>query len=324
VNDRRLARPVLGTGKLDEVGDAVSRARAVTRTVSAAMAWSAGRVGTAALPPSASSSGDFMDWVYWLVFVATAALVVFVYNRRLPGRSVIPGVLLGLVVGLVWPFTLWIVIGFWWHWRGRPDPRATAATTAQLQQARGFAEQAEREGMHTSAAYWHAEAQRLTAQHDQDRGAPVSPGRTAKIAATCAVATVAALVVFGLAVGPPPEATTDIASDPTHEPASPTTATTRPAAPPTTQPPRPAKPATPVAMVVDVIDGDTVDVALDAGGTERVRVLGINAPEMSGREQCWGREAADFAERTLVDSGCSLNRTGRKTTATPTAVRCAM
>lgn len=252
-----------------------------------------------------------MDWVYWLGFVATAALLVFVYNRRLPGRSVIPGVVLGLVVGLVWPFTLWIVIGFWWHWRGGPDPRATAATRAQLQQARGFAEQAEREGMHVSAAYWNSETQRLSAQQDQDPGARVSAGRTARIAATCAAATVATLVVFGLAVDPPPETTPDMAgAEPTHESEAPAMPGTRPA-PATTQPPTPTQPAAPVVTpngtVVDVIDGDTVDVALDGGGTERVRVLGIDTPEMFGGEQCWGREASDFAERTLAGQRVRLD-----------------
>ncbi|MQA13024.1 MAG: nuclease [Pseudonocardiaceae bacterium] len=63
----------------------------------------------------------------------------------------------------------------------------------------------------------------------------------------------------------------------------------------------------PNGTVVDVIDGDTVDVAVDGGGTKRVRVLGIDTPEMFGAEQCWGREASDFAERTLAGQRVRLD-----------------
>lgn len=55
--------------------------------------------------------------------------------------------------------------------------------------------------------------------------------------------------------------------------------------------------------VTNVVDGDTVDVATSAGGTARVRVIGIDTPETKRPEtpvQCWGPEATDFA-RSLLD-----------------------
>ena len=55
--------------------------------------------------------------------------------------------------------------------------------------------------------------------------------------------------------------------------------------------------ATPVSsgVVEDVIDGDTVDLTI-GGRTERVRLLGVDAPESVAPqvpEQCYGREASD-------------------------------
>lgn len=55
------------------------------------------------------------------------------------------------------------------------------------------------------------------------------------------------------------------------------------------------------AQVVAVIDGDTLDVAL-AGRRERVRLLGVDAPETvdPGRPVgCFGPEAAAFTQRRL-------------------------
>ena len=53
------------------------------------------------------------------------------------------------------------------------------------------------------------------------------------------------------------------------------------------------------ALVVRVIDGDTLDVSLD-GKTERVRLLGIDTPEMRHDEQPeepYAREAKTYARR---------------------------
>jgi len=77
------------------------------------------------------------------------------------------------------------------------------------------------------------------------------------------------------------------------QPAQPAaTATPRPAA---TATPRPAAAASVPdgwAMVTRVIDGDTVDVSLyPSGATERVRIVGINTPELSPR-QCYALESA--------------------------------
>jgi hypothetical protein len=43
-----------------------------------------------------------------LGWVATAALITILWARRRPGRSIVPGLLLGVVSGLLWPVTLWI------------------------------------------------------------------------------------------------------------------------------------------------------------------------------------------------------------------------
>ena len=50
-----------------------------------------------------------------------------------------------------------------------------------------------------------------------------------------------------------------------------------------------------------VVDGDTVDVVDDARGRLRVRVLGIDTPETKGTEECWGRQATEFATATLMN-----------------------
>lgn len=53
--------------------------------------------------------------------------------------------------------------------------------------------------------------------------------------------------------------------------------------------------------VTRVIDGDTVDVSSGGGATERVRILGIDTPEVYGGVECWGPEASRFATATLLD-----------------------
>lgn len=70
----------------------------------------------------------------------------------------------------------------------------------------------------------------------------------------------------------------------------PTTSTTAAAATTTTsaQKPVPVPPGWSAAMVVDVIDGDTIDVRLGSGGVERVRLIGTNSPEGG---ECYADEA---------------------------------
>ena len=54
------------------------------------------------------------------------------------------------------------------------------------------------------------------------------------------------------------------------------------------------------ARIVDVVDGDTVDVRILPGGPRsRVRLLGIDTPEVYGGVECGGRAASRFTKRTL-------------------------
>ncbi|MDD5725975.1 MAG: thermonuclease family protein [Patescibacteria group bacterium] len=58
------------------------------------------------------------------------------------------------------------------------------------------------------------------------------------------------------------------------------------------------------AAVVRVVDGDTIDVKLDAEPNKeyKVRLLGVNTPETVDPRrpvQCFGKEASDFTKHTL-------------------------
>lgn len=44
--------------------------------------------------------------------------------------------------------------------------------------------------------------------------------------------------------------------------------------------------------VSDVVDGDTIDVSLNSGVTERIRLIGIDTPEVYGGAECGGPEAS--------------------------------
>ncbi|MFZ9629805.1 MAG: thermonuclease family protein [Ilumatobacteraceae bacterium] len=60
----------------------------------------------------------------------------------------------------------------------------------------------------------------------------------------------------------------------------------------------------PNAVVVDVVDGDTIDIEID-GATERVRLIGIDTPETvkpNTPVQCYGPEASAFTTATLPPS----------------------
>ncbi len=56
------------------------------------------------------------------------------------------------------------------------------------------------------------------------------------------------------------------------------------------------------ASVIGVVDGDTVDVRFDDGSTERLRLIGIDTPEVVDPRtivQCFGREASAHAHELL-------------------------
>ena len=56
--------------------------------------------------------------------------------------------------------------------------------------------------------------------------------------------------------------------------------------------PRPPKVIRFRARVTDVVDGDTIDVRKPNGRTERIRILGIDTPEVYGGIECGGRAAS--------------------------------
>jgi len=49
--------------------------------------------------------------------------------------------------------------------------------------------------------------------------------------------------------------------------------------------------------VVDVVDGDTIDVRKRSGRVERIRILGIDTPEVYGGVECGGRAASALMKR---------------------------
>jgi micrococcal nuclease len=57
------------------------------------------------------------------------------------------------------------------------------------------------------------------------------------------------------------------------------------------------------ATVLRIVDGDTVDVVDDTRGRLRIRVLGIDTPEVKKPGYsvgCWGPQASEFAHATLA------------------------
>jgi micrococcal nuclease len=64
-----------------------------------------------------------------------------------------------------------------------------------------------------------------------------------------------------------------------------------------------ADPVTTTALVLKVVDGDTVDIVDDVRGRLRIRLLGIDTPETKKpgfTVGCGGPEATEFATSTLV------------------------
>jgi len=63
------------------------------------------------------------------------------------------------------------------------------------------------------------------------------------------------------------------------------------------------------ATVVRVVDGDTVDVQLEGGAIERIRLIGIDTPEVVDPRkpvQCFGREASAHAHELLDSQGVTV------------------
>jgi micrococcal nuclease len=64
-----------------------------------------------------------------------------------------------------------------------------------------------------------------------------------------------------------------------------------------------ADPVNTTALVLKVVDGDTVDIRDDVHGRLRIRLLGIDTPETEKPGYtvgCWGPEASEFAKSTLL------------------------
>lgn len=73
--------------------------------------------------------------------------------------------------------------------------------------------------------------------------------------------------------------------------------------------PASADPVATTAVVLKVVDGDTVDIRDDVRGRLRVRVLGIDTPETVKPDspvECWGPEATEFAKSNLVGQRVAL------------------
>lgn len=63
------------------------------------------------------------------------------------------------------------------------------------------------------------------------------------------------------------------------------------------------------AVVVRVSDGDTIVADLDGGGEERVRLLGIDTPELGDRPECGAAEATAHL-RSLLPEGTEVRLVG--------------
>jgi hypothetical protein len=63
------------------------------------------------------------------------------------------------------------------------------------------------------------------------------------------------------------------------------------------------------ALVLKVVDGDTIDIRDDNRGRLRVRLLGIDTPETKKPNYtvgCWGPEATEFAKSTMLGQRVAL------------------
>ena len=70
-----------------------------------------------------------------------------------------------------------------------------------------------------------------------------------------------------------------------------------------------ADPTTTTALVLRIVDGDTIDIRDDTRGRLRVRILGIDTPETRKpgfTMGCWGPEATEFAKSTMLGQRVAL------------------
>jgi endonuclease YncB( thermonuclease family) len=70
-----------------------------------------------------------------------------------------------------------------------------------------------------------------------------------------------------------------------------------------------ADPVSATALVLEIVDGDTIDIRDDNRGHLRIRVLGIDAPETKKPGhgvECWGPEATQFATSTMLGRRVAL------------------
>lgn len=63
-----------------------------------------------------------------LGIVATLVITVALWKQRRPGSRIWPGFVIGLVAMLLWPVTLWVAIGLWWHRQWKLTPHLSQAT----------------------------------------------------------------------------------------------------------------------------------------------------------------------------------------------------
>src|ERR1043165_8052140 len=73
--------------------------------------------------------------------------------------------------------------------------------------------------------------------------------------------------------------------------------------------PASADPIATTAVVLRVVDGDTIDIRDDVRGRLRVRILGIDTPETKKPGYtvgCWGPEATEFARSNMVGQRVAL------------------
>lgn len=70
------------------------------------------------------------------------------------------------------------------------------------------------------------------------------------------------------------------------------------------------------ATVINVVDGDTIDVDIDLGfgitKRERIRLYGVNAWEMRGEERFKGIQAKQFTTHLLLEQRVTLQTFYRK------------
>jgi micrococcal nuclease len=150
------------------------------------------------------------------------------------------------------------------------------------------------------------------------RGATVALVTAGVLLVGGATATAGGVLALGTAPGPtttsadagaaasaPEPVTSPSASASAVSSASPTP--TRTATAKATPRPSPAsKPAAALVAVVGVTDGDTIKVRI-GGTTERVRVIGIDTPELSG-DECYAQEAASRMQSLVQSKSVRLVR----------------